>query len=1096
MSTDPDHWPLDAPDPALREPRRLAALRATGLMGDRFSSVLDQLARAAARVVDAPVALVSLVDDERQHFAGHAVDRGPLLPLRETTLAYSLCQHVVARGEPVVIVDAAADPRVREHRAVHELKVRAYAGVPLTTSDGVTIGTLCAIDDAPHDWKPDDVARLHELATLARAELERTAALEAARAAEARLRAAFDLSPLAGWTADASGRTVDVSDGWRSLTGLTPDASAGWPDAVDTADRAAARAAWRRAVATGAPLDATYRLRTTRGEIRWARVRARPERDAAGIVVRWHGWAEDVHDRVLDEREHAQLELAARSTADGLWSWDLATDVTFHSSRLREILGYSPSEFPTTRDGLRALIHPDDLPSLAAAVRAHAESGVPFDAEVRLRNRDGAWCTLHLRGQAARDAAGRAVRIAGAATDVTARRAAEAALHESQSHLALIFARATVGLSEIAADGRFVHVNEELCRIVGRTPEQMALLSFADVTHPDDLARSVAAVSAVYEAGGSVRLEKRYLRPDGTTVVAESAVTRLDGGDGRAPTLLAVTVDLTARREAEAALRESEERFRQLADNVSEIFWLVDLAPTLTGSRVIYVNPAYTRITGNPVDTVADSPVLGFDQIAADDLPRVIEAARAVADGEARTLEYRLAVTGLPERVVRTRMFPIRDAAGHVVRIGGLTEDVTEQHSLEDRLRQAQKMEAVGQLAGGVAHDFNNLLTVIGANLAFVRAELGPAHTSENDLLGIADAAERARSLVRQLLSFSRKQAVHPRPLDLGELVRGAERLLQRVLGEDVALRVRVGPGPLVVHADPGQLEQVLMNLAVNARDAMHTPRHGHAGTGGVLTVEIAAVQAGGWVELTVRDTGHGMTVAERARVFDPFFTTKAVGQGTGLGLATVFGTVSQAGGTVAVHSEPGCGATFTIRLPAVDPGAAVSATDARGHGANTDASTALAPPANAVPAAAHGSGIDGHGTAARPGATVLLVEDEPPVRNTTRRMLERLGYTVVEAENGAAGLRVWTRDRAEIDAVVTDLRMPELGGRGLAARLRAERPALPIVFMSGYAEEFAGETNGTAEPVLEKPFTVAALGEALAAVLPARPGGGGAGDG
>jgi CheY-like chemotaxis protein len=389
-------------------------------------------------------------------------------------------------------------------------------------------------------------------------------------------------------------------------------------------------------------------------------------------------------------------------------------------------------------------------------------------------------------------------------------------------------------------------------------------------------------------------------------------------------------------------------------------------------------------------------------------------------------------------------------------------------------------MEAVGQLAGGVAHDFNNLLTIITGNLEFLRADLpewlAPDHPARQDATEIAQATDRARTLVQQLLTFSRKQPVHPRRLDLGELVRGTEKLLRRVIGEEITLGVRVAHADARVEADPGQLEQVLMNLAVNARDAMLTPRHGHDGRGGTLTlavdlVTLAAPESRGWdgaapgrwVRLRVRDTGHGMDAATQARAFEPFFTTKDVGAGTGLGLATVFGIVRKAGGVTRLDSAPGRGTTFTVLLPHAAP--------AEGERAPTPtvASRAVT-------------------------ATLLLVEDEPGVRVTTRRLLERSGYTVREAADGAQALRLWAECGDGIDAVVTDVRMPAFGGTELVARLRAERPALPVVFVSGYTDvdplgvraqpAGAGDAPPGHELFVHKPFTGEALLAAVAQVL------------
>ena len=664
---------------------------------------------------------------------------------------------------------------------------------------------------------------------------------------------------------------------------------------------------------------------------------------------------------------------------------------------------------------------------------------------------------------------------------------------------------------------RVLYVNPAFEQLWGVPAEAL----YADVEvltariHPDDRAAALAAFGRMREQGHE-EIEYRIVRPDGTVRWVLSRTFPVHDASGRVVRLTGVASDVTERRAADAALRESEARFRQLADNVGEMFWLVELGATLETSRVIYMNAAYARITGRAVDALPDAPALGLDRVAVEDRPAVIAAARAVAAGEWRTVEYRLTTADGASRTVRSRMAPIRDASGRVFRIGGFTEDVTEQRTLEERLRQAQKMEAVGQLAGGVAHDFNNLITVIAGNLEFVRAELPAdlpvASRLRADLAEMAEAAARAATLVRQLLAFSRKQPVLPRPVQLGALVQGAERLLRRVIGEEIALAVHVdaaaGADALTVHADPGQLEQVLMNLAVNARDAMRTARHGTAGNGGTLDVEVSAERradggAGGadverWVRLVVRDTGHGMTPEEQRRAFEPFYTTKPDGQGTGLGLATVFGIVTQAHGTVELDSAPGRGCTFTIRLPALRPTPDAPPPLARGGASGTIDGAASREAAHEAAHEAVRQGVrqgvrdpvrpprraPAPGGGRAPHATILLVEDEAPVRTTARRMLERSGYAVLEARHGADALRLWRRQGGEIDAVVTDLRMPEMGGRELTTRLRALRRTLPVVLISGYADDGTVGAGEHGQVFLEKPFTTEALLRALARAL------------
>ena len=405
---------------------------------------------------------------------------------------------------------------------------------------------------------------------------------------------------------------------------------------------------------------------------------------------------------------------------------------------------------------------------------------------------------------------------------------------------------------------------------------------------------------------------------------------------------------------------------------------------------------------------------------------------------------------------------PILDAAGRITGAVAVKIDVSDRLELEARMRQSQKMEAVGQLAGGIAHDFNNLLMVIVGCLEFVRGDLPQQSPALHDLAEISRAAERARVLVRQLLVFSRQQALELRPVDLNALIHDAEQLLRRVIGEEIVLEIAVHPTPAVVRADPGQMEQVLLNLAVNARDAMLADEHGRSGRGGTLTIATDMVTLGEngaathelprgrYVRLQVRDTGHGMDDVTRERLFDPFFTTKALGRGTGLGLATVYGIVHQSDGAIDVESAPGAGASFTILFPeSADP-------------LTVQPRRPTPPP--------RGSG------------TVLLVEDESAVRATARRHLERHGYTVLEARHGVDALLVWRDQRARIDLLLTDLRMPEMGGRELVARLRADAPGLPVVYMSGYPDQGAALADGDHEAFLEKPFSGATLLAAVAA--------------
>ena len=505
--------------------------------------------------------------------------------------------------------------------------------------------------------------------------------------------------------------------------------------------------------------------------------------------------------------------------------------------------------------------------------------------------------------------------------------------------------------------------------------------------------------------------------------------------------------DVTERRQAEAALRESEARLRRAMDIGGITVWERDLRT----DRLDAAAPPAGRDGAPLVHADALGDYQGFlAAVHPEDRERVARAnADAVAGGGELAVTYRITGADGSLRWHETLARVLRDEAGAPARVVGVSLDVTERVALEERLRLAQRMEAVGQLAGGVAHDFNNLLTVISGNLEFVQHDLPPDHPVRPDLDEIATAALRAHALVRQLLTFSRRQPVRPRLVQVGAVVAEAERLLRRVIGEEIAVHVYASDAGAQVLADPGQLEQVLLNLGVNARDAMLTPRHGHPGTGGTLTIDVAPIELGArdaaawdglapgrYVRLTVRDTGHGMDEATRARAFEPFFTTKEVGQGTGLGLATVHGIVRQVGGAVRIESAPGAGTTVAVLLPVAD------------------ASPDGAPEPGARPGAAGA------------GATLLVVEDEAPVRAVLRRTLERHGYAVLEAQHGADALLLWRAHRDRVAAV------------------RADRPTLPVVYVSGYAHDAAEVRADVGARFLEKPFAADALLDALRSLL------------
>jgi len=506
--------------------------------------------------------------------------------------------------------------------------------------------------------------------------------------------------------------------------------------------------------------------------------------------------------------------------------------------------------------------------------------------------------------------------------------------------------------------------------------------------------------------------------------------------------------EIVEHHHATAELRTSQERFNQLAENIHQAFWIT----TPNKSETIYVSPAFERVFGcSREEFYKDSSSL-LKHVHPDDRTVLIAALPQQAQGEWEH-EYRFIRPDGAVRWMREIAFPVRNPAGEVFRVAGLTEDITERKSLEQQFLQAQRMDAIGQLSGGIAHDFNNLLTAISSCCDLLRASVQDKEKPRSYLEIIQTAVQRGASLTRQLLTFSRRQVLTPQVLDLNTVVHGMTDMLRRVIGDDIRLDLELCTSPCRVNADTGQMEQVLMNLCVNARDAM--PQGGRLSITTLGKVTHISQGNAAQVALRVTDTGSGMDAATQARVFEPFFTTKEVGKGTGLGLSTVYGIVRQCGGSIILESKPGCGASFTIFLPEETN--------------EVEVGRAVQPP-------------ETHGGQ----ATVLVAEDDPVVRETVCALLSQGGYNVLPTCSGEEALELFVKNENEIDLIITDMVMPGMSGWVLSERIRARKKTTPILFMSGYTpDETVRQT--IQEPglaYLQKPFTLAQLQQKLAALL------------
>jgi two-component system, cell cycle sensor histidine kinase and response regulator CckA len=741
---------------------------------------------------------------------------------------------------------------------------------------------------------------------------------------------------------------------------------------------------------------------------------------------------------------------------DGMVVIDASLNVVQANRALAELIGASPAEL--VGRPIVGFIDPDDLkanPIRTAIVtrdgstismrRLRRTDGSLVETELSSTLLDGGWMLCVVR--------------------VTQRRPTDDVLRETEARFSAVAENLHAGLAVTDLENRAVYVNSYLCERTGYLREELIGRQLSSLFYtPEERDRDATRLQ-MRKAGLREVYEAPHRRKDGTTFLAEVSAAPLSDGEGRVIGTVGVVIDVSERYEWEHELADREQRYRLLFEVMPLPTWVYDVETF----RFLAVNPAAVAHYGYTMEQFLGMTIL--DIRPKEDIERArlqVLARRRGYEAQDRGWGYRhRKADGTVINVeITSHAFDFDGRPARVV----VAHDVTDQHRLrlrerevEAQLLQAQKMEAVGRLAGGVAHDFNNLLSVVLNAASALEAELPAASELRDDVGDIRQAVERGAALTRQLLAFGRKEVHAPAQVDLHDVVTNVERLLARALGGGARLEVRRGAPSATALADPSQLEQVLVNLVINARDAMP-----HGGTVTITSgsVELAPADAeslgvapGRYSSIEVADTGVGMDEATRAHAFEPFFTTKDPHRGTGLGLATVYGIARQSAGAVRLVSEPGVGTRVTVLLPAgADTGAASEARPRR-----------------------EDSAMKG---AVRRAGTVLLVEDEPVVRAQARRLLERCGFAVIEAADGREGERQFDAHRTALDAIVTDVVMPEMGGVEMVSRLRMRAPSVPVVFVSGFTAEDRDLPLDRRTVFVAKPYTMALLCGAIAAVM------------
>ena len=890
---------------------------------------------------------------------------------------------------------------------------------------------------------------------VAKAELDRYAG-----ALEQRLKSVLDTIPDVLFSVDASfGNLFYISPAVRIVFGYSPEEMLAdpplWRRSIHCDDLPRVLEGFNKAVDSKSSQTVECRISTRVGVERWLELTVVAVPDDVHGGVRLDGVAHDITDRRRATEElglkNAILATQQETSLDGILVVDECGKILSINQRFIDLWGVAPEDAASGLDDrvLKPAISKMEDPEgfLARVTYLYEHREEKSEEEIALK--DGRTFDRYLAPMFGPD--GRYFGRVWYFRDITERKLAEQALKASEARLQSLFAGIDDALFVHDSEGRIIDCNEAACRRLGYTREELLAMNTSDVDAPELGGAFQERLKWQVHRGRFTR-EGVHLAKDGHRIPVDIHTTVIDYRGTKA--VLALMRDITDRKRTEEALRRSEADYRGLIEHAP-----LGIYRSVPGGRFLTVNRALVAMLGYASADELLPLSLDRDVHAdAEERPRLL--AQAGQHGEARTeAQWRRKDGTLVTVQLNVRV--VWGSTGEVEYTEGLVEDVTEQRSLERQFRQAQRLEAVGRLAGGVAHDFNNVLTAITGYSELLLDEFEPGDRKRQDVEEIHAAAQRAAGLTRQLLAFSRKQVFQTRVLDLNAVVRMLEKMLQRLIGEDVKLEVSPCSALGAVRADPGQLEQVILNLAVNSRDAMPG--------GGRLTIETANVDLdetysrehagatpGRYVMLAVSDTGIGMDAETQAHIFEPFFTTKEQGTGTGLGLATVYGIVKQSGGYVWVYSEPGGGATFKIYLPRVDE--PVEAQDVQ----------------RVAPRVAGGR------------ETVLVAEDDPSVREIVAQVLTQKGYHVLVAPDGQAALKMARAEPGEIRLLVTDIVMPGMTGRELAEALVAERAGARVLYMSGYTDD-AVVRHGVLEeglPYLQKPFTPRALATKVREVL------------
>lgn len=761
-------------------------------------------------------------------------------------------------------------------------------------------------------------------------------------------------------------------------------------------------------------------------------------------------------ERKLQESEK-RLQLALSAAGMGVWEWNLQNNRIYWSPECYQIT--KTESFNNTLQGFLDLIHPEDAPKILALAEDAITNKNHYVADFRIINSQSEIQWLSNFGIAEYDQDGKPLRLIGTIQDITERKKAEVALLDSEEKFRALVQATSQYVWTSHPDLSQDEFPKWWSDLTGQTIEESQNFGWINVIHPEDRETAKAGWQKALEQKTPMSLIYRLLTKKGEYRYFALRGVPVYDNDGNLRRWVGALNDITERKQNEEELKRSEQRFRSLVSATAQIVWTADPKGVLLSAHTPY---------GESIDGASNN--IGeewYSRIHPDDKERVLATfSNAIQSKTNYRCEYKMSFSNDDYHYIIARGMPVFEKDGSVREWIGTLTDITESKlaeaellKKEEQLRQAQKLESIGRLAGGIAHDFNNMLTVINGYSDLVIRSLKDDNPLRRKIEEIKIAGERAAELTNQLLTFSRRQLLKPELIDVNQIISDTGVMLQRLIGEDIQIIKELNPNLSKIKADSGQISQILMNLVINSRDAM--PQGGNIviKTDNVYLDEEfvnynIGANIGDYVLLRISDNGVGMGEEIKTHIFEPFFTTKEVGYGTGLGLSTVYGIVSQSGGYISVDSKVGKGTTFDIYLPGIKE--------------------SVSPLEKPIPRIEFTEGTE----------TILLVEDEELVRKLSRQILESAGYKVIEASNGAEALLICEQIDNKIDLLITDVVMPEMSGRELADKLSEICPL--VLFTSGYTDDAIvrhGVTNVNFN-FLQKPFTFDELIQKVRGVL------------